>query len=208
MTAPSCVEVVSTTGGAPVTSTTSVEPPTCSEMSTVITSLRLRGMPLRTYFLKPLLAASISYDPTGTSRKMYSPLEPACTSRVVRVASLIRVTVAPTTAPPVGSITVPRMRPPVLCASARGAAKEIARIREKANRMLRPHNEGNREKNSRAFMNSPLATKMLRERIFAVAVPRKPYYNPANLEKVGSCVKQKEFIRRISGATCNAAAAH
>src|SRR5215472_11885020 len=100
------------------------------------------------------------------------------------------------------------MRPPVLCATARGAAKEIARSRERANGMVRPHNEGNREKNSRAFMNSPLATKMLEERIFAVAVPRKPYYNPANLEKVGSCVKQKEFIRRISRAAGNAVAAH
>jgi hypothetical protein len=32
---------------------------------------------------------------------------------------------------------------------------------------------------------------------FLVAAPLKPYYNPANLEKAGTGVKQKEFIRRI-----------
>src|SRR5690349_21115004 len=46
------------------------------------------------------------------------------------------------------------------------------------------------------------------ERIFEVAVPRKPYYNPANLEKVGGGVKQKEFIGRISGARKLATAAY
>src|SRR5215469_14169674 len=74
---------------------------------------------------------------------MYSPLEPLCTSRLACVASLISVTVAPTTAPPLGSTTVPRMRPPVLCASASGAAKQTERIRGNASGMLRPHNEGN-----------------------------------------------------------------
>src|SRR5690348_15660416 len=51
------------------------------------------------------------------------------------------------------------MRPPVLWASTRGAAKPIARIRGSDSEILRPHNEGNSKKNSRAFMNSPLATK-------------------------------------------------
>jgi len=31
-----------------------------------------------------------------------------------------------------------------------------------------------------------------------VAVPLKPYYNPVNLEKARSRVKQKEFIQHIS----------
>ena len=46
-TAPSCVEVVSTTGGVPVTSTVSVDPPTCKGMSRVTTSFRFTTMPLR-----------------------------------------------------------------------------------------------------------------------------------------------------------------
>jgi len=49
------------------------------------------------------------------------------------------------------------------------------------------------------FMNSPLVPKnSLGSEFFEVAVPRKPYYNPANLEKAGSRVKRKEFLQAIS----------
>src|SRR5262245_40675473 len=54
----------------------------------------------------------------GTSMKTNSPFEEDCTSRAACVASFVNCTVAPVTAPPLGSVTVPRMRPPVLCASA------------------------------------------------------------------------------------------
>src|SRR6266850_3002599 len=43
---------------------------------------------------------------------------------------------------------------------------------------------------------------------FEVAVPLKPYYNPVNLEKAGTCVKQKEFIHRISAAEGVSSLAH
>ena len=44
-------------------------------------------------------------------------------------------------------------------------------------------------------MTSPLAAKILfTPRFFEVAAPLKPYYNPVNLEKAGTGVKQKEFI--------------
>src|SRR5260221_2208212 len=36
----------------------------------------------------------------------------------------------------------------------------------------------------------------------------KPYYNPVNLEKAGTCVKQKEFIQSIGGAPARAHTAH
>jgi hypothetical protein len=56
------------------------------------------------------------------------------------------------------------------------------------------------------FINSPLCREeSFADQFFVVAVPLKPYYNPANLEKAGACVKQKEFIRRFGGAQ---AAAH
>jgi hypothetical protein len=53
---------------------------------------------------------------------MYSPLVPLCTSRVVCVASFSSVTVAAATDAPLGSLIVPRIRPPVLCAAAEGTA--------------------------------------------------------------------------------------
>ena len=65
--------------------------------------------------------------------KMYSPFAPDSASRVACVPSLISCTVAAATAPPLGSITVPRMRPPVLCARASGTAT----AKTVANRMLR-----------------------------------------------------------------------
>jgi hypothetical protein len=44
-------------------------------------------------------------------------------------------------------------------------------------------------------MTSPLCREeSFEDQFFVVAVPLKPYYNPVNLEKAGTCVKQKEFI--------------
>src|SRR5580692_556445 len=58
-------------------------------------------------------------------------------------------------------------------------------------------------------MNSPLFSKnFLDSGFFEVAVPPKPYYNPANLEKAGSRVKRKEFLQAISKSNGATAAAH
>src|SRR5580692_3772501 len=58
-------------------------------------------------------------------------------------------------------------------------------------------------------MNSPLFSKnSLDSGFFEVAVPPKPYYNPANLEKAGSRVKRKEFLQAISKSVGAPALAH
>src|SRR5580692_1797794 len=131
--------------------------------------------------------------------KTYSPLAPLCTSRVACVASLIRVTVAAATEAPLGSLTVPRIRPPVLCPPANGAASGIASVRTTRERMLRWHRVKPCQSPAAIFMNSPLVSKnSFGSGFFEVAVPPKPYYNPANLEKAGSRVKRKEFLQAIS----------
>src|SRR6266436_1294338 len=53
------------------------------------------------------------------------------------------------------------------------------------------------------FIDSPLSLEVLiLHRVFEVAVPRKPYYNPVNLWKARGDVKKKEFIRAIGFARC------
>src|SRR5277367_1451032 len=131
--------------------------------------------------------------------KMYSPFPPLCTSRVEWVASLISVTVAAATMPPLGSLTVPRILPPVLCAAANGAASTIAAQRKSREKILRRQRIWLCQSPADLFMNSPLVSKnSTASGFFEVAVPPKPYYNPANLEKAGSRVKRKEFLQAIS----------
>jgi hypothetical protein len=51
------------------------------------------------------------------------------------------------------------------------------------------------------FIDSPLSLEgLIWHRIFEVAVPREPYYNPVNLWKARVDVKQKEFIQAIGFA--------
>jgi hypothetical protein len=58
-------------------------------------------------------------------------------------------------------------------------------------------------------MNSPLVSKnSLGSGFFEVAVPPKPYYNPANLEKAGSRVKRKEFLQAISKSNSTSPSTH
>jgi hypothetical protein len=58
-------------------------------------------------------------------------------------------------------------------------------------------------------MNSPPVSKNFSNSgIFEVAVPLKPYYNPANLEKAGTGVKRKEFLQAISNSSGASLAAH
>src|SRR6267378_4525163 len=64
-------------------------------------------------------------------------------------------------------------------------------------------------KRASTFMTSPLAVNSFSTLcFFVVAAPRKPYYNPVNLEKAGTGVKQKEFIHRISEARGASSLAH
>src|SRR5271155_3060561 len=141
--------------------------------------------------------------------KRYSPLAPLCTSWAECVASLRSVTVAAATDAPLGSLTVPRIRPPVLCAPANGAAKNMASARKNEEKTLRWRTATLRQNPAANFMNSPLVSKnSFGSGFFEVAVPPKPYYNPANLEKAGSRVKRKEFLQAISKSNSAAATAH
>jgi hypothetical protein len=64
---------------------------------------------------------------------------------------------APATAPPVASVTVPRTRPPVLCADARGALMQKTNVskeeRMQLQRIVR--------RDCFDFMNSPLSPEVL-----------------------------------------------
>src|SRR5260370_14453326 len=55
---------------------------------------------------------------------------------------------------------------------------------------------------------TPCPKESFENQFFEVAVPLKPYYNPVNLEKAGTRVKQKEFIQSIGGAPACAHTAH
>src|SRR5215475_6321950 len=67
---------------------------------------------------------------------MYSPLAPVCESRCVPLASLVIITLAAATVPPLESVTVPRMRPPVLCAKRGGKQRTTMDRKEDTGRML------------------------------------------------------------------------
>jgi hypothetical protein len=57
-------------------------------------------------------------------------------------------------------------------------------------------------------MNSPPPKEFFAARFFEVAPFREPYYNPANLEKARTRVKQKEFIQSSAKAAVAILAAH
>src|SRR5215471_16494754 len=135
---------------------------------------------------------------------MYSPVPPDCVSRCTPFASLVSTTFAPTTAPPLGSVTVPRIRPPVLCPLVSGAY-----IRSSVTNKPASKHTTLRVLFSKNFITSPLSSKLLNlHPIFEVAVPHKPYYNPANLWDDGHSVKKKEFIQSIRIAFSRASPSH
>src|SRR4029077_2846708 len=140
---------------------------------------------------------------------MYSPFAPLCTSRVAWVASLMSVTVAAATEAPLGSLIVPRMRPPVLCAPANGAVSKRVSTRTNGENVLRRQCARLCQNPAVDFMTSPLIPKnSLGSGFFEVAAPPKPYYNPVNLEKAGCSVKRKEFLQAISNSNGTPLAAH
>src|SRR6266851_494117 len=55
---------------------------------------------------------------------------------------------------------------------------------------------------------TPCPKEFFENQFFVVAVSLKPYYNPVNLEKARTSVKQKEFIQSIGGAPSCAHTAH
>src|ERR1041385_879140 len=99
----------------------------------------------------------MSYVPTGTSRKMYSPLPSLCVSRRKPWACFVITTLAAATVPPLESVTVPRIRPPVLCANVAEAliAAQIA-IWKKRKMLLQKEIR----KDFLDFMDSPLSREI------------------------------------------------
>src|SRR5215813_11259433 len=135
---------------------------------------------------------------------MYSPVAFACASRCVPFASFVSSTLAPTTAPPLGSVTVPRILPPVLCPFAEGKHRVNAALSKLAHQYTIV-----RDFLSKDFIASPLCSKLRSlRRSSRLLVPRKPYYNPANLGDDAQSVKKKEFIERICNARYGAASPH
>ena len=68
-------------------------------------------------------------------------------------------------------------------------------------KMLARHDERNPKDSPLPFMISPPATKAPPTIASSwLPLPLKLYYNPANLEKVGCRVKQKEFIHAVRPA--------
>src|SRR5256885_7488595 len=124
---------------------------------------------------------------------MYSPVALACVSRCVPLASFVRTTFAPTTAPPLGSTTVPRILPPVLCASA-VIVKNIVNATIAA---IAKHKIALPAFSKDFIPITPVLEVLDLNRSSRLLVPRKPYYNPANLGDGGQSVKKKEFIVSI-----------
>jgi len=84
------------------------------------------------------------------------------------VATLVSVTFAPITVPPEGSVTVPRTRPPVLCADEEAARTMVRR----PNTPSETVDCQNVRKDCLNLMDSPLNREVQNlHRIFVVAVP-------------------------------------
>src|ERR1043166_8848953 len=138
---------------------------------------------------------------------MYSPFAPVCVSRCDPFAWLVITTFAAATVAPLGSVTVPRMRPPVLCAEALAEHKIATKARKDTHR--KPfHNEVWKDR----FDFIEFTPETAKFRICTVTsrlnVPREPYYNPVNLGKAAGDVKRKEFIQAIGFELREQLAAH
>src|SRR5512138_2848687 len=105
-------------------------------------------------------------------------------------------TFAAATVAPLWSVTVPRMRPPVLCAKRAGEPNVATKMKKDACRMLL-HNKVWKD----PFDFIELTPETTKFRICTgtsrLNVPREPDYNPVNLGKARVDVKRKEFIETI-----------
>jgi len=87
------------------------------------------------------------------------------------------------------------MRQPVLCAIADEPMPNQPTATNAIKRTYTPQCDLPCRLESSSFMTSPLIVMPLRSAdFFEVAVPRKPYYNAAKLEKASISVKHKEFL--------------
>src|ERR1035437_6581865 len=91
--------------------------PTSRVTSTRAFSATSSFTPLAWYFLKPEAVTMMSYEPADNADSVYSPVELVAIWRVMPRSGLVTTTLAPATAAPEGSFTVPVIDP-VVCAQA------------------------------------------------------------------------------------------
>src|ERR1700734_1539416 len=138
------------------------------------------------FFLKPVNSNWTVYVPGTTSTKEKSPLSLVLASRLMPVASLSRVILAPARTAPVGSATRPTMRPLAPWATSNvGTRRERARMMQTA--LQRARGDGMEPPASRGEDFSLKATACVRQQ---------PCYNPARLEKGRRTVKEKNAFPR------------
>ncbi len=103
---------------AEVTSTVSETAPISSGTSRTVGVSTKASTPETEAVLKPVAVISSLYVPGGTALKTYWPSSLVCCVRVKFLVGSVRVTVAPLTRLPCGSLTVPRTVVPPDCANA------------------------------------------------------------------------------------------
>src|ERR1700674_5440649 len=81
----------------------------------------------RSVDLKPLKSARTLYVPGSRLGALYAPVSSTVRVRVVPLCRSETVTVAPTTAPPLWSLTAPRIRPALPCEKSGMEASNTAR---------------------------------------------------------------------------------
>jgi hypothetical protein len=102
---------------------------------------------------------------------------------------LVITTVAAATVPPLGSVTVPRIRPPVLCAGTFVENRNIVvKARKDTCRMLF-HNKVWKDRFEFIELTPETPNLRICSATSRLNVPRKPYYNPVNLGKAPVDVK-------------------
>src|SRR5262245_51999213 len=123
-----CNAAVGCTDCVPVTSTTSLTPPTDIVASTTMRSFTERATPRTTRGSKPESVNVTSYCPMGSSGAVYCPCSLVTRSIVWLVPTCLSVTVTPGSTPPLPSVTVPMMVPVVSWARARVASVAAPRV--------------------------------------------------------------------------------
>jgi hypothetical protein len=108
-------------------------------------------------------------------------------------------TFAAATVAPLWSVTVPRMRPPVLCAKSEGAPSAATKVKTDTCRILF-HNKVWKDRFDFIELTPETTKFRICTETSRLNVPREPYYNPVNLGKAMVDVKRKEFIETIGFA--------
>src|SRR6266436_6233197 len=116
MTRASSPDVVLMVSATAATSTLCETSPTTKLRSTVMRAPATKSFPVFLTVLKPDCSAITLYTPTGRSLATWYPLESVVVCLASFVSSLTMVIFTPATAPPCASVTVPEIRPKMLCA--------------------------------------------------------------------------------------------